>query len=440
MDYVVAGIILALLPVVVARPFVGAVLYTAIAYLRPQNLVGGIAMDLRLSLCVLAALVVGLAIARVRGTEKPLVATPWFVLVAFLLCIQGLTVQTAVFEDLAWADWMDFCRLMAGVGLTLSLCTSLDRVKTIAITIALALGTMSVIALVRPVWDAGRLTGAGGNFRDSNDFALALCMALPLLLCLPRVAGRWSRIAMLALVPPVVIAIVLTQSRGGFLSLAAVTAAWALTTRGRVFKLALAPAAVLAFLALAPASYLERLTTISNYQHDSSARDRLSSWRVATRIVEERPLTGVGPGNFLAVYTRYSNDLRRPHVAHNTPLQIVADAGVFALLAYSLLLLYAMFGATRLAWRARARRRFAGGREEKEFHDGVDAHGTAIALALLAYLVGSQFLSRGDLDLFYILAGLVAATAVHARRARREAILAPEPRRVRVEVPCVSAG
>ena len=75
MDFLVAGIVLALLPLVVIRPFTGAVLYTALAYLRPQNLVGGVAMELRLSMFVLAAMALGLVVARIRGTEKPLFAT-----------------------------------------------------------------------------------------------------------------------------------------------------------------------------------------------------------------------------------------------------------------------------------------------------------------------------------------------------------------------------
>ena len=38
MDIVVVLIVLAILPFVLARPYVGAVLYTALAYFRPQNI------------------------------------------------------------------------------------------------------------------------------------------------------------------------------------------------------------------------------------------------------------------------------------------------------------------------------------------------------------------------------------------------------------------
>ena len=441
MDLVVVFVVLLLLPVVIARPFAGAVLYTALAYFRPQNLVGGLALEMRLSMIVLAATLLGVAIAWVRGKERPELRTPWFVFVIALTGCYWLAAQAAVFPDLAAAAWLAFAKTMVGVGVTVALCTTPARIRIIAVTAALGLGVMASISLLNPVWEAGRLTGGGGDFRDSNDFALALCMVLPLLLCCWRIPDRKStRVTMIALVPVVLVAIVLTQSRGGFLALAAVLTAWALFTRGRVFKIALAPAAILAFLALAPPVVLERLTTIQNYSHDSSARDRLSSWKVARRIAEDRPLTGVGPGNFLAVYDRYKNDFRMPHVAHNTPLQIVANAGIPALGVFALFLLYGIAAPARLAGKARVKRRLATTKAARDSLEWVDSLGTGISLAVLGYAIGSQFLSREDMDLFYLLAGLTAAMAAQTRDAlsRRTET---DPRTLRgrvVEVPCVS--
>ena len=417
MDYVVVAVVLLMLPVALARPFAGAVLFTTLAYLRPQNLVGGIAMDMRLSLMVLVATVAGLAIAVVRGKEKPELRTPWFVLAVALAGMFWIAAQNAIFPDLAHTALIDFVKALVGVGVTVALCTTPARIKTIVITAALSLGTMAVVSLANPEWDGGRLVGGGGDFRDSNDFALALCMVLPLLLCGWRVAPRKAlRVLMLALVPVVLVAIVLAQSRGGFLALATTLAAWSIFTRGRVFKLALAPAAIFAFLAFAPPEYVERITKIQNYSHDSSARDRLSSWKVAERIAADRPLTGAGPGNFLAVYDRYTNDFRAPHVAHNTPLQILANAGFPALLIFSAILLYGMFTAANLARRARNRRSLAGNTPQaRESLEWIDALGTGIALSIVAYAVGSQFLSRDQLELFYLLAGLAAAMAAQTR-------------------------
>ena len=153
MDILVILIVVALLPFVVARPYVGAVLYTALAYLRPQNLVGGIAVDLRLSLWVLVAMSLGLAIGAVRGKEKPLYRTPFFALILVMLGAMFVSTQTAVFPDAASAAWGRFAQLLAGVALTVMLCDTPARLRGVLSTVALSLGTMAILALLDPAWD-----------------------------------------------------------------------------------------------------------------------------------------------------------------------------------------------------------------------------------------------------------------------------------------------
>ena len=426
MDYALLVVVLLLLPVVIARPYVGAVLYTALAYLKPQNLVGGHAMDWRLSLFVLAAMALGLAIAMFQGRERPMLGIPFFGLLALLLGAMFVATRTAIYPDIAVTAWLAYLQLFAGVAFTVMLCNTPDRLRGILITAALALGAMATISCLHPEWDDGRLMGAGGEFRDSNDFALALTMVLPLLVFLRRSAKeRWQRIALTVPIPFVLAAIVLTYSRGGFLALAAVAAGWVLLSRGRMVKLGLVPVGIALFMGLAPAKYFDRISTIDNYQHDASARDRLSSWNVATRIASERPLTGVGPGNFLVVYDRYKTDFRLPHVAHNTWLQVAADSGLGAAAIFTLLLLAAMTGAWRIGRRtARFRQRLAkdaaagdpNARARIKRIAWIEDHGNALVLALVGFAVGAQFLSRDNLDLFYLLAGLAGALAAVARR------------------------
>src|SRR5438270_7875929 len=188
MDLVLIAIVLLLLPLVVARPYVGAVLYTALAYLKPQNLVGGLAMEWRLSLFVLGAMAIGLVIAMFQGRERPLLGIPFFGLLAALLAAMFVATQTAVYPQIAMTAWLGYLQLFAGVAFTVMLCTTPARLRGVLFTAALALGTMAIASVLHPAWDDGRLMGAGGEFRDSNDFALALTMVLPLLVFLRRSA------------------------------------------------------------------------------------------------------------------------------------------------------------------------------------------------------------------------------------------------------------
>lgn len=421
MDIVVVLIVLAILPFVLARPYVGAVLYTALAYLRPQNMVGGLALSMRLSLLVLGCMAVGFAIAVFRGKEKPVLKIPFFALLGALLAAMFVSTQTAIFPDLARSAFMSFLQLMAGVAFTIMLCNTPGRLRAVLATIGISLGAMAIVSLIDPTWDNGRLSGAGGKFRDSNDFALALTMALPLLVYLRRSENKgWLKLLLTIPIPFVLTAIVLTYSRGGFLALSAVGICWVLFSRGRVVRLALAPIAALLFVALAPPKYLERITTIESYEHDGASRDRLSSWNVATKIAVERPFTGVGPGNFLPVYRRYATDLRTPHVAHNAFLQILAESGVFTLAFFLAIVAVAIIPAAKVAKRARAfRSRLLREGDENRAKarrlSWIDDCAQGIVLSLIAFLVGAQFLSRDDLDLLYLLAGLSGVLVMVAK-------------------------
>lgn len=421
MDIVVVLIVLAFLPFVLARPWVGAVLYTALAYFRPQNMVGGLAMSMRLSLLVLGCMAVGFAIAVFRGKEKPVLKIPFFALLAALIAAMFVSTKTAIFPHLAEGAFLSFLQLLAGVAFTIMLCNTPARLRAVLATVAISLGAMAIVSLVSPVWDNGRLTGAGGKFRDSNDFALALTMALPLLVYLRRSENKgWLKLLLTIPIPFVLTAIVLTYSRGGFLALAAVGLCWIFFSRGRVVRLALAPIGALLFLALAPPKYVERITTIDSYQHDGAARDRLSSWNVATKIAAERPLTGVGPGNFIPVYRRYATDLRTPHVAHNAFLQMLAESGAVSLFFFVAIILVSIIPAAKVAKKARAFRsrllREGGeNREKAKRLVWIDDCAQAIVLAVIAFVVGAQFLSRDDLDLLYLLAGLSGVLVMVAR-------------------------
>ena len=100
--------------------------------------------------------------------------------------------------------------------------------------------------------------------------------------------------------------------------------------------LAAAPVIAAVFFILAPVSVTERVYSMFDLQ-DPTNRDRLAMARAGTRMVQDHPLTGVGPDMVQEVYVNYRDtdavNENNPHL-HNVPLQIAAERGLPALGAW----------------------------------------------------------------------------------------------------------
>src|SRR5262249_3547898 len=140
----------------------------------------------------------------------------------------------------------------------------------------------------------------------NNDFSLALVMAFPILVygATQEKDGR-LRWLLRATAAGCVGTIALTHSRGGFLALATAGAVMIWHSRQRALGIAFGLLACVALLLVLPHSVWERLGTIREYQLDSSAMARLRAWGIALRMIEDRPILGVGFWNFQGAYARY---------------------------------------------------------------------------------------------------------------------------------------
>lgn len=179
-----------------------------------------------------------------------------------------------------------------------------------------------------------RLKGVLG---DPNFMAAVFLPVLVLCAAARRSVGATARSLLVPAAILLAIGLAMTQSRGGMLAaVAAFVAAFALMRGHRGAVLAVGVAGLLSvavYLSANPAA-LERLQATS--QDRGNGREDL--WLVARRMSEDHPIGGVGLANFTArsrEYVRRPGILRyvdliveRPHVVHNTYLQMLAETGV----------------------------------------------------------------------------------------------------------------
>jgi probable O-glycosylation ligase (exosortase A-associated) len=410
-DILVFAVVVLSLPMSIRRPFVGLLVFSWLAYMRPQDLCWGFAKSMRLSLVVAIAMMLGWW-AYEQGRRRFAI---WDVRTV-LICVLGMLVTVSYglaqqHSDYTNTYFVEYLKIILVALFTTAQCDSRARLRVMLWTIALSLGFFGVKNGLFGLLRGGSqiLRGPGGMLEDNNDFALAMVMNMPLLwyLGIAERHRRWVwRGTQIAVVLSGVV-VLLTHSRGGFLAMCAM-ALWIAWRSGKFVRAALVFGVLAAlFPLLAPQSVLDRLSSIGDAK-DASAHARLTAWATALRMIQDNPLFGVGLRNFQTRYPDYSvipiTEGGKTYVSHNSYLQIWAENGSLAFAVY-LALLASVFVTCRRIWRmsrVRPDLQWAGN------------YARMMEATMAGFLVGSFFLSRGQFDLVYTWLALVTALATVA--------------------------
>jgi probable O-glycosylation ligase (exosortase A-associated) len=411
-DLIVSLFILASMPTCFRRPFIGLLMFTLLAYMRLQDLTWGFARFQRWSFYIAIITLVGFLLSKDPDKRFMLSDMRCWIMIALAILV-GMSL---VFSDQpSMADLNEYIEYIKIIGIALfttGVVRNREYLRILVWVIALSFGFYGVKNGASFIVSGGALViiqGPGGMLADNNDFALALCMGIPMLLQLGFAERRTIlRRTMIGIVPLMVLTIVATHSRGAFLALATTAFVLIWRSRNRVAGFAVCTLVLVAGLIAAPKSYIERISTIRTYQADGSAKGRLDAWKVAGNMVLQRPLLGVGYEKFQGNYKRYdpaegAGTMAR--VTHNSYLQIWAECGTPAFLLY--LMLIGLSFLDLWALRAQASRRY--------HSSWILSYVTMFEASLAAFVVGSFFLNRAQFDLFY---HFVAIIVVFGRIAR----------------------
>src|SRR5437870_3029008 len=238
---------------------------------------------------------------------------------------------------------------------------------------------------------------------NPNDLALMLNLILPLCVALFLDTRRpWVRTLLLAMIVLDVTAVILTFSRGGFLTLATTFAMYLWRLRKRPERRWAVAALVIALVCipLLPSGYWDRLSTITNKDSDTtgSAQERWRDMVAAANLVIQNPIVGVGVG----MNIRALNEERGPYwlAVHNVYLEYAVELGIPGFVLFLMLLAGCMKSTMSVQQRS------AGVPALGELFcltEGIHASLIAFAVAALFHPVAYHFY-------FYYIAGLAIAT------------------------------
>jgi O-antigen ligase len=264
------------------------------------------------------------------------------------------------------------------LGLLLRYTSSHTRVRALILTV-IGIGVASALfAILRQTTQRGApeflfpsvlLDRGYGQFVNRNHFALLMEMALGLILGLVTAGGarRERALLYLAAAIPVWVALVLSTSRGGILTMLCQLLLLALmfslarkrerkqesdlqpysrlTRIGGSTLLRLTLGACLLAATIVGIVWVGGEQTVSRFesiQNEISAEAqeaimgvrRKEIWEATWQMIKDHPVTGVGFGGYWAAITRYHKASGRmtPQQAHNDYLELLASGGVIGVL------------------------------------------------------------------------------------------------------------
>ncbi len=260
-----------------------------------------------------------------------------------------------------------------------------------------------------------------GATGDRNEMAMTMVMAVPFFAILGLTARDVrKRIFAWACIAPLGLCTILCLSRGGMLGLIAVGGYLLYRLHHKRWIVVVGVVGALVVLANLPTEVTARFMTIGHASKtDESARGRINAWRAAGNMARDRPLTGVGVGNFLVWFKRYAPNPESVHVAHSSFYSLLGEQGYPGLLAWIYLVvmtwLVASWAEVRLARLERGQ--WTQGRYFL----------VAVKSSWVGYVICGAFLSQEDMDFFYHLVAITSRYTVFV--GRREEEVAEERRK-----------
>lgn len=421
-------ILFLILPFVLSRPFFGLCIYYIVSILQPKFLCWR--PEIQDAMIVGVPLVIGAIMIgakridivpklhartnRVIGVTRRLVrssllepAWPVFLfgcLIAYLIVNRVLSPFSMEQTGL---QFRTLCKVLLVVALMTGLASDYRRFRILIIVIGLAAAFWAIKGGIKVV-----LLGPHqvyGKTYDNNLFALTSVMALPIVFYfgLSVRHARW-RAVLLVCSAMIILAIIGSRSRAGFVAMAFVVVCMALSSRYRIRALFAVALVGVAALAMVGDEIQERVHSIIAYRQDRSAHSRLEVWDYAQTLLAKYPVMGVGFNHFETARRTFIGSDR---AAHNIFLQNMTELGVLGHPIWLAIIFGSIFSLFRfMRW----------SRVLPPEYRWAYYWSRGLLLALVAFCIHGLFHNEEYSELMFAVVGLNVALQVVTRRELQE--------------------
>ena len=408
-DVVIFAIVFGLVPWMIKRPAIGALVFMWISLMNPHRLAYGPAYDFPFAM-VVAVITIGAILFSREPRSYP--ATPVTVLLVIFMVWVTITTLFAISPPwLVNYEWSRVIKTLLMVAVTIMVVQTEADLKKMAWILVLSLGIFGMKGGLFTLATGGnyRVLGPAGSYiAENNSLALALVMAVPMIWYLRlQSTQRWLRYGLTAMAVLTVISAAGSYSRGALLAGAAMMAFLWLKSRNKVSTgLVLLLLIPLVWLAM-PEQWHDRMSTIDDYQTDGSAMGRINAWYFAMEVAK----THLMGGGFMvfnpAMFRIYAPNPTDFHAAHSIFFQVLGEHGYIGLVIFISIIGTAWLTANKII---KSTRKHAELKWASDF--------AAMAqVSIIGYAVGGAFLSLAYYDYFwYVVAALVITQRIVARK------------------------
>ena len=288
--------------------------------------------------------------------------------------------------------------------------TSLKFIR-ISMTVMILSSLMLSLAMIAK-GSGGQRVSVGTNY-DPNDMALLLVSILPIAVSFSQFEKGTVRIVAIMTAIFSLVALGMTQSRGGYLGLFVIFLLWIFQknhyTKIKKYGKILFLGFIFLFVAIQfiPTEVIDRFQSITD--EDTTGSGRLTVWPRIIRMMFWHP-QGVGAGNFTSAYGRHlsagdfkstTDDARERAwmTAHNSFLLVGAELGFTGIILYLIWIAGMMRNLKLLKKKI----------QKYELEDRVFQYCSTVELGLIGFIIPAFFLSQSFSHILLTFAAYVAA-------------------------------
>ena len=311
------GLILgiAFVATVLRYPMVGVYLYMIIFFFEPNQLLGiSFPFERIVALALITILLIHIAFFQKSFQWFPMdKAYTAFVLVCFL------SVMFAGDLGLAWDNFFEFLKIFLVYLFVSRIANTPKRMNSIVWLYLLSLGFIAGNSIYNyytgnfivrmGIQRAVGIGGTEGTYSDPNSLANTIVLGLPFLFFVARYyRSKLTKVLLYGMLLMTLWTVVLTGSRGGMLGVMFVSLFIAFTSKHKLVTGIVAIFIIVSVGAVMPEQYKERFVTLLHVEDKDtsgaaeSAQGRINGLIWGLKFLMERPLTGVGIGNFRWAY------------------------------------------------------------------------------------------------------------------------------------------